>query len=91
MQTQRSFEREIRKHKRECMLLDEAGQEEAFQRAAVKLKAKEKQLDHYMETHPKLIRRRDREKVIGYSRGTSARAIAANKKHEKDSEKEPTP
>ena len=71
--------------------MDEAGQEEAFQRAAVKLKAKEKQLDHYMETHPKLVRRRDREKVIGYSRGTSARAIAANKKHEKDSGKEPTP
>lgn len=83
IQTQRSMEREIRKQKRLCSLYDKAGEEEAFEKAAVKLKEKEMQLTQYLEKNNSLVRRRDREQVVGFERGVSARAVAVNKSYTK--------
>lgn len=81
MQTQRSIERAIRKEKRLCMLYDTVGDSEAFEKAAVKLKAREAQMKGYLENNKELLRRRDREQAVGFDRGISARAVAANKKY----------
>lgn len=77
-QVQRALERDVRNQKRECMLYDEIGDSEAFDDAAVKLKAKEERLKQYVNGHDDLHRRRDREQVVGFNRGVSARATAAN-------------
>lgn len=79
MQTQRGMERAIRKEKRLCMLYDEAGNSEAFEKAAVKLKLREAQMKSYLENNKELLRRKDREQVVGFDRGVSARTVAANK------------
>ena len=83
MQTQRSMEREIRKQKRLCSLYDKAGEEEAFEKAAVKLKEKETQLTQYLEKNNSLVRRRDREQVVGFDRSVSTKAGAAKKRVDK--------
>lgn len=83
IQTQRSMEREIRKQKRLCSLYDKAGEEEAFEKAAVKLKEKEMQLTQYLEKNNSLVRRRDREQVVGFERSVSAKAVAAKKRVDK--------
>lgn len=83
MQTQRGIEREIRKQKRLCMLYDEAGETEAFEDAAVQLKAKEAKMTQYIGQHKDLIRRKDREQVVGFDRKVSAGAVAANKRVQK--------
>ena len=49
-QVQRALEREVRKQKRECMMLDAAGDTEGFEEASVKLKSKEAQLKDYVST-----------------------------------------
>lgn len=82
-QVQRALERDIRKQKRECMLYDELGDEEAFEGAAVKLKAKEAKLKKYVDSHENLHRRRNREQVVGFDKRISAEAVAANKKVQK--------
>ena len=78
-QVQRALEREVRKQKRECMMLDAAGDQEGFEEAAVKLKSKEAQLKDYVDKNSQLHRRRDREQVIGFDKTVSAKAVAANK------------
>lgn len=78
-QVQRALERDVRKQKRECMLYDELGNKDGFEQAAVKLKAKEAKLKHHIDRNEQLHRRTDREQVVGFGRGTSARAVAANK------------
>lgn len=83
MQTQRGMERAIRKEKRLCMLYDEAGDSEAFEKAAVNLKYREAQMKNYLSNNKELLRRKDREQVVGFDRGVSARAVAANKFVEK--------
>lgn len=83
VQVQRSLERSVRKQKRECMLYDQIGDQEAFQQASYKLKAKEKQLKSYVDGNDKLHRRRDREQVVGYDKRISAKAIASDKKMQK--------
>ena len=80
VQIQRALERAVRKKKRECMLYDELGDKEAFEQAAVKLKAKEAQLKQYVAGNDQLHRRRDREQVVGFDRRVSAEAIGANKR-----------
>lgn len=80
-QVQRAMERDIRKQKRECMLYDDLGDKEAFERSSVMLKAKEKKLEHYISQHEFLHRRTDREKVVGYSEKLSAMSNGAAKKH----------
>ena len=77
-QTQRAMERDVRKQKRECMLYDEVGDKDAFEEAAVKLKSKEAALKNYVDNHKELHRRKDREQVVGFDRGVSTRATAAN-------------
>lgn len=78
-QVQRALEREVRKQKRECMMLDAAGDQEGFEEAAVKLKSKEAQLKDYVDKNSQLHRRRDREQIIGFDKTVSAKAVAANK------------
>lgn len=78
-QVQRALERDVRKQKRECMLYDELGCEEAFKSASVDLKAKEKQLKDYVDGHKNLHRRRDREQVVGFDKRISAKAVSAKK------------
>ncbi|MFG6378746.1 MAG: hypothetical protein K1W19_10605 [Lachnospiraceae bacterium] len=78
-QVQRALERDVRKQKRACMLYDELGEKEAFEDAAVKLKAKEEKLKQYVDSKEHLHRRKDREQVVGFGQGVSARAIAAKK------------
>ena len=90
-QVQRAMERDIRKQKRECMLYDELGDEEAFKKASVALKQKEKTLEKYVEQHDFLHRRKDREKVVGYSQSISAKANAANKAYTKAMETDTIP
>ena len=82
-QVQRAMERDIRRQKRECMMYDELGDKEAFEKASVVLKQKEKNLEQYIEQHEFLHRRKDREKVVGYSQSISARTNAANKTTQK--------
>lgn len=83
MQIQRGIERNIRKQKRLCMLYDEAGDTEAFEQAAIKLKSKEAQMNVYIKENNELLRRKDREQVVGFDRGVSAKAVAANKAYTK--------
>lgn len=78
-QVQRALERDIRKQKRECMLYDEVGDKEAFEKSAVKLKQKEERLKQYIGSKEHLHRRKDREQVVGFDKGVSARAVEAKK------------
>ena len=82
-QVQRALERDVRKQKRECMLYDTLGDEEAFNESSAKLKAKEARLRQYVNEHKNLHRRKDREQVVGFDKRISAKAIAANKFVEK--------
>lgn len=82
-QVQRALERDVRKQKRECMLFDELGDSDAFEEASVRLKSKESRLKSYVDGHKNLHRRRDREQVVGFDKGVSARAVAANKVYTK--------
>lgn len=79
IQVQRALEREVRKQKRECMLFDELGCEEAFKGASVDLKTKEKQLRDYVDSRKNLYRRRDREQVVGFDKRISVKSVAAKK------------
>lgn len=79
-QVQRALERDVRKQKRECMLYDTLGDKDAFEEAAVKLKAKEAQLKNYVDTHENLQRRKNREQVVGFDKRISAEAVGANKR-----------
>lgn len=78
-QIQRALERSVRAQKRECMLYDQIGDRESFEKAAVKLKQKEAKLKSYVDGNPKLHRKRDREQVAGFDRRISAEAAGANK------------
>ena len=78
-QVQRALERSVRKQKRECMLFDQAGDQEGFEKAAVKLKEKETKLRNYVKDNKDLHRRTDREQVVGFDRLISAKASGASK------------
>ena len=82
-QVQRALERSVRKKKRECVLCNEIGDKEAFKEAAVKLKQKEAKLKRYVGSKEQLHRRKDREQVVGFDKGVSARATSSNKFVEK--------
>lgn len=82
-QTQRALERDVRKQKRECMLYDQLGDEDAFQTAAVKLKQKEANLKSYVNSNDELTYRSNRVQVVGYDKSVSASAVAANKAYTK--------
>lgn len=82
-QVQRALERDVRKQKRECMLYDEIGAEDAFEDAAVKLKSKEAKLKAYVDKNEQLHRRRDRERVIGFDKHVSAKSVGKAQSHYK--------
>lgn len=82
-QVQRALERDVRKQKRLCMLYDELEDTESFETAAVKLKSKEAKLKQYVDSKDHLHRRKDRERVVGFDKRISSRAVAANKKSQK--------
>ncbi len=79
-QVQRAMERDIRKQKRECMLYRELGDDDAFEKAAVKLKTKESELGKYVDSKEHLHRRKDRESVVGFDRSVSAKAVSSKKR-----------
>lgn len=83
-QMQRALERDVRKQKRECMLLDTAGDKDGFEASSVKLKSKEAALKQYVDSKEHLNRRKDREQVVGFDKRVSSEAVAANKKVQKD-------
>lgn len=79
-QVQRALERDVRKQKRECMLYDELGDEEAFEKASVKLKSKEAKLKNYVDSNDNLHRRKDREQIVGFDKSISSKVVNTNKK-----------
>ena len=79
-QVQRALERDVRKQKRECMLYKELGDDENFEKSAVKLKSKEAKLKHYVNNNDGLHRRKDREQVVGFDKSVSSKAVSSNKK-----------
>ena len=83
-QVQRALEREVRKQKRECMMLDAAGDQEGFEEASVKFKRTENKLKYYVKDTPGLHRRTDREQVVGFDKNVSAGAVSVAQKHYKD-------
>ena len=91
MQMQRSIERGIRRQKRECMLYNAAGDTEGFNEAAAKLKQEEEKMKSYLGQNPKLVRRKDREQVIGFDRSNSAKAVAVKKAYTKAMETDTIP
>lgn len=80
-QAQRALERDVRKRKRECMMLNELGDKEGFKDASVKLKMSEAKLKSYVDSHKDLHRRKDREQVVGFDKTLSASAKAAVRKN----------
>ena len=83
-QVQRALERDVRKQKRECMMFDELGDKDAYEEAAVKLKAKEAKLKNYVDSHKDLHRREDREQVVGYDKDHSDKSRKTANKHYKN-------
>lgn len=83
-QVQRALEREVRKQKRECMMLDAAGDQDGFEEASVRLKSKEAALKDYVSKHKDLHRRKDREQVVGFDKNVSSGAVSVAQKHYKD-------
>lgn len=83
-QVQRALERDVRKQKRECMLLDQIGDQDGFEEAAVKLKQKEARLKYYVDGNDQLHRRKDREQVVGYDKRVSAETVGKAQKHYKN-------
>lgn len=78
-QQQRAMERSIRAAKRECMMLQEAGDDEGLQKASLRLRTqREKYRAYCKETG--LKQHNDRTQVYGYDRSRSSKAVWAERK-----------
>lgn len=78
-QQQRTMERSIRAAKRECMMLQEAGDDEGLQKASLRLRTqREKYRAYCKETG--LKQHNDRTQVYGYDRSKSSKTVWAEKK-----------
>lgn len=78
-QQQRAMERSIRAAKRECMMLQEAGDTEDLQKASLRLRTqREKYRAYCKETG--LKQHNDRTQVYGYDRSKSSKAVWAERK-----------
>ena len=78
-QQQRTMERSIRAAKRECMMLQEAGDDEGLQKASLRLRTqREKYRAYCKETG--LKQHNDRTQVYGYDRSRSSKAVWAERK-----------
>lgn len=84
-QKQRALERDIRSAKRECMMFDELGDKEQFEKSAVKLKNKRDKLNDFIQNTGR-TKHSDREQVVGFDRSLSAKATAAQKRVAKRSD-----
>ena len=78
-QRQRAMERDIRATKRECMMFNETGDKEAFDKASVRLKAQKKKYSDYCKDTG-LKQHNDRTQVYGFDRSVSSKAIWAERK-----------
>lgn len=79
LQKQRQLEREIRAGKRECMMLQAAGDEEGYKKAALRLRTKREQYKVYSNAHD-LSLHNDRTQVYGFDRSKSMKTVWAEKK-----------
>lgn len=78
-QQQRAMERSIRAAKRECMMLQEAGDDEGLQKASLRLRTqREKYRAYCKETG--LKQHNDRTQVVGFDRSKSSKAVWAERK-----------
>ena len=78
LQGQRTLERKIRADKRECMMLQETGDEEGLRKAAGQLKADRQKYAAYSEAHGLGVHG-DRTQVYGYDRSKSMKTVWANR------------
>ena len=81
-QRQRAMERDIRATKRECMMFNETGDKEAFDKASVRLKAQKKKYSDYCKDTG-LKQHNDRTQVYGFDRSVSSKAVWAERKNRK--------
>lgn len=77
-QKQRYLERKERESKRECAMLEAAGDQEGFEKAAVKLKQRQAALKQFAEETGRTLKP-DRVQVHGFGRSQAAKATQANK------------
>lgn len=78
-QVQRQLERDVRKSKRECAMLDAIGDKKGFSDAAIKLKQRQERLKAYCKEKG-LSYKPDRTAVEGYNKSVSGKATQAEKK-----------
>lgn len=78
-QVQRKLERDIRASKRECMMLDAAGDKEGYTKAAQKLKARRENYKAYCKAND-LGTQPERTQVYGFDRSQSSKATWAARK-----------
>ena len=78
-QTQRALEREIRASKRECMMLQAAGDKEGYEKAALRLRTQREKYRVYSNEHG-LSLHNDRTQVYGFDRSQSMKAVWAERK-----------
>ncbi len=78
-QRQRAMERDIRATKRECMMLQAAGDEEGLQKASHRLRAQKQKYSAYCKDSG-LGTHYDRTQVYGYDRSKSAKTVWAERK-----------
>ena len=81
-QTQRALGREIRASKRECMMLQAAGDKEGYEKAALRLRTQREKYRVYSNEHG-LSMHNDRTQVYGYDRSQSMKAVWAERKAKK--------
>ena len=78
-QVQRKLERDIRASKRECMMLDAAGDKEGYTKAAQRLKVRRERYKDYCKANG-LGTQNERTQVYGFDRSQSSKATWAAKK-----------
>ena len=78
-QVQRKLERDIRASKRECMMLDAAGDKEGYTKAAQRLKVRRERYKDYCKANG-LGTQNERTQVYGFDRSQSSKAVWAAKK-----------
>lgn len=78
-QRQRSMERDIKATKRECMMLQAAGDEEGLQKASQKLRQQKQKYNQFCNDK-NLGTHYDRTQVYGYDRSKSAKTVWAERK-----------
>lgn len=75
-QVQRGKETAVRDAKREALVAQASGDQEAFAKAAQKVKAKQSDLKHFVASTGGTLRS-DRTQVVGYTKSVSGKATAA--------------